>query len=247
MEMQKVVSIGDKVDLKQIKEHLKEDESLPVYPSRILDLKENNVMQLAMPYLEGRIVPLAVKDKYEICVYAKNGLYMCNGVIIERYKTGNMFYLDAAIYTDFKKVQRREYYRYAYRTNVEYCIASEKQIRGEHATTDDNGAGDNKTGDKETWYNGIIMDLSGGGLRMVCDGASKMDDFIQLRFPIRTAQGAEIVYIYGKILRSMPMENNPKLRDYRIEFVNISTSLQEKIIRFIFEEERRSLSKGKQS
>lgn len=238
MEMQKIVSIGDKVDLKQIKMILRDDEKIPVYPSRILDLKENNVIQLAMPYYEGRIVPLAVNDKYEIFVYAKNGLYTCCGIIAERYKTDNMFYMDVAVYSELKKIQRREYYRYAYRTNIEYRIVSEKVASGEETEHFEKE-------EMSTWYNSIMLDLSGGGLRMV--SAVELDEgtFMQFRFPIKTAAGDQVIIIHGKLLRSLPMEGNPKLRDNRIEFINVERVLQEQIIRFIFEEERRSLSKGR--
>lgn len=236
MEMQKIISIGDKVDLKQLKTTLREDEKIPVYPSRILDLKENNVLQLAMPFVEGRVVPLAVQDKYEICVYAKNGLYTCNGIIVERYKTGNMFYLDAAVYTDLKKVQRREYYRYAYRTNIEFRIVTEQLASGDAEETEQEEA---------TWYNGIMLDLSGGGMRMVSSIELDKGTFVQFKFPIRTSMGEEMVTVLGRLLRTLPMEGNARLRDNRVEFVKVEKTLQEKIIRFIFEEERRSLSKGK--
>lgn len=239
MEMEKIVSIGDKVDLKQIREHLREDGRLPVYPSRILDLKENNVLQLAMPYHEGRIVPLAVKDKYQICIYAKNGLYTCDCIILERHKTGNMFYLDAAVFTDLKKIQRREFYRYAYRTNIEYRIVDEKFIKGEKKEPSEEN-------NHMTWHSGIMMDLSGGGLRMVAEAASELNNYIELRFPIRSTDGNQMLHVYGKLVRSFPMENNPRLKDHRVEFVNVDTTLQEKIIRFIFEEERRNLSKSRQ-
>ena len=238
MEMQKIASIGDKVDLKQIVEDTLKDEKIPVYPSQILDIKENNVLQLSMPYYEGRIVPLSVNDKYEVCIYAKNGLYVCNSIIIERYKTQNMFYMDVAVYTDLKKIQRREYYRYTYRTNIEFRIVTEKIISGEAIESYE----DQK---KATWYNGIMMDLSGGGLRMVSSVELDKGTLMEFRFPITTPTGEEMVTIHGRQLRSQRMEGNPNLRDNRVEFINVDKVLQEKIIRFIFEKERESLSMGK--
>lgn len=238
MEMQKIASIGDKVDLKQIGAVQRKNEKVPVYPSQILDIKENNVLQLSMPYYEGRIIPLAVNDKYEVCIYAKNGLYVCNSIILERYKTENMFYMDAAVYTDLKKIQRREYYRYTYRTNIEFRIVTEKVAFGEKIESME----EQRTA---TWYNGIMMDLSGGGLRMVSALDIDKDTLMEFRFPITTPTGEQMVTIHGRQIRSQQMEGNPNLRDNRVEFINVDKILQEKIIRFIFEEERKSLSMSK--
>lgn len=238
MEMQKIVSIGDKVDLKQVTAVKPKNGKVPVYPSQILDIKENNVLQLSMPVYEGRVVPLAVNDKYEVCVYAKNGLYVCNCIILERYKTESMFYMNAAVYTDLKKIQRREYFRYTYRTNVEFRIVTEKVAMGEEIESLDEQRA-------ATWYNGIMMDLSGGGLRMVSSLELEKGTLMEFRFPITIATGEQMVTMCGRQLRSQRMEGNPNLRDNRIEFINVDNALQEKIIRFIFEEERKSLSMNK--
>lgn len=238
MEMQKIVSIGDKVDLKQVTAVKPKNGKVPVYPSQILDIKENNVLQLSMPVYEGRVVPLAVNDKYEVCVYAKNGLYVCNCIILERYKTESMFYMNAAVYTDLKKIQRREYFRYTYRTNVEFRIVTEKVAMGEEIESLDEQRA-------ATWYNGIMMDLSGGGLRMVSSLELEKGTLMEFRFPITVATGEQMVTMCGRQLRSQRMEGNPNLRDNRIEFINVDNALQEKIIRFIFEEERKSLSMNK--
>lgn len=239
MEIGKLISIGDKIDLKQIRQTLREDEKVPVYPSRLLDIKENSVLQMAMPFYEGKIVPLAVGDKYEIWIYAKNGLYTCKCVIVERYKTGNMFFMDVAMYTELTKVQRREYYRFVYRTNVECRIVKEELAKG-------NVPESQEEFENATWYNAVMMDLSGGGIRIVSAAEFDKGSYMHFRFPIKDAAGHLLtVSVYGQLLRSFIMENNPRLRDHRIEFVNIDKALQERIIRFIFEEERRNLSRGR--
>lgn len=240
MDMQKIIAIGDKVDIKSlIKASLSDDQKVPVYASRILDVKENNVLQLAMPFHEGKVVPLAVNSRYEICIYAKNGLFTCNIVIIERYKSNNMFYMDAAVYTPLSKVQRREFFRYAYRTTIEY-----RNVPAEIALGKDDS--EKETEEKASpWKSGIMMDLSGGGLRVISPIDEVKDSYIQVRFPIRLPSGTEMIVLYGHILRSLRVENNPQLRDLRVEFVHMNPIVQEKIVRFIFDEERRNLSKSR--
>ena len=238
MEMEKIISIGDKVDLRLISQGRVREDDVPVYPSRVLDLKENNVLQLAMPFVEGRVVPLAVNDRYEICVYAKNGLYTCNGVVVERYKTDNMFFFDAAVFTTLSKVQRREYYRYAYRPNIDFRVVSRAvAMEGQEESLAEQEAAQ--------WYNGIIMDLSGGGVRMISALEPAEDMYMEMRFAIKTVDGNETITVFGHPIRCLAVEGNPRLRDYRIQFVEVDQALQEKIIHFIFEEERRSLSRGR--
>lgn len=240
MDMQKIIAIGDKVDLQSLnKASLSDDQKLPVYASRILDIKENNVLQLAMPFHEGKVVPLAVNSRHEICIYAKNGLFKCDIIVVERYKSNNMFYMDVAIYTPLTKVQRREFFRYTYRTTIEY-----RKVPAELALGKDNNEKETE-GQETPWKSAIMMDLSGGGLRLVSPIDEEKDSYIQVRFPIRTTVGTEMLVLYGHILRSLRVENNPQLRDLRVEFVHMNPTVQEKIIRFIFEEERRNLSKNR--
>ncbi len=235
----KVISVGDKVDLKQIREKRRDEEKIPVYPSKILDIKQNNILQVAMPYYEGRIVPLSVQERYEMWIYGKNGLYTCDGIVTERYKEGNLFYLDMLILTKLKKVQRREYYRFIYRTNVEFRIVPEELAKGyvEESQEEFEGA---------TWYNAVMRDLSGGGIRIVSAAEVEKDSYMQFQFPIKDSAGDLLtISVYGRLLRSYIMDTKPLLRDHRIEFVNLSNSLRERIIRFIFEEERRNLLKSR--
>lgn len=235
--MQKIISIGDKVELKKIHITRKnDDEKIPVYPSRILDVKDNNVLQLAMPFYDGRVIPLAVHDKYELVIYAKNGLYTCDIIILERFKTGNMFYMDVAVYSDLHKIQRREFYRFAYRTNVEFRPVTETLALGEESV-------EKEPQSQTDWKSAVMLDLSGGGTRIVSAYELEKGSYIQLRFQIRSDAGTELLVLYGNIVRRLTMENNPQLKDYRIEFKSIDTHMQEKIIHFIFEEERRYISK----
>ncbi len=242
MDMDKIIAIGDKVDLKQLNISLSsEDKKVPVLGSRVLDIKPGNVLQLAMPFHEGKVIPLAVQSKHEMCIYAKNGLFKCNVIVIERYKNNNMFYMDVAVYTTLTKVQRREFYRYTYRTTVEYRIVNEDVVCGVESQENDEGQDTQET----PWKSSIMLDLSGGGLRLISPIDEKKDSYIQIRFPIRVSESMEMVVTYGHILRSLRVENNPQLHDLRVEFVKMDAGLQEKIVRFIFEEERRNISRNR--
>ena len=239
IDFHKILSIGDKADLRPLNvRKLKEDEKVPTYPSRILDIKDGNVLQLTMPFVDGRVVPLAVNEKFEICVYTKNGLYKCDSVIVARYKENNMFFLDAAVYTSFTKVQRRAFYRYTYRTGVEYRVVSQAIAMGAEKESPE-------VSETAEWKSGIMIDLSGGGVRMVTDGQEEKGSYIAMRFNIKRCGTDYPVFVYAEVLRTFRMENNPKLQDVRIEFMNIDDKLRERIVSFIFEEERKALSSGK--
>ena len=131
-----IIELGNKLDLVKINTSLRDDDKKQkVYSSKVLDKKDKDILVIAMPIYEGKIIPLTVGDKYDACFYAKMGLMQCNVIILKRYKEGALFILEVTPISTFKKVQRREYYRINCRFNMEYTILEDKEKH-------DNGEGE---------------------------------------------------------------------------------------------------------
>jgi c-di-GMP-binding flagellar brake protein YcgR len=95
------------------------------------------------------------------------------------------------------------------------------------------------------WKKGVLLDISGGGVRMVSEYQEEPGCPIQLRFSIIVDGMNEEVIQYGKLIASAPNRNNNILYEQRVEFEQIDDKEREKIIRFIFDEERKKISKEK--
>ncbi len=233
--MRDSVFIGDKLDLILVNESLSEDlKKQKMYSSKVLDFKDDKTLQISMPIYEGKIVPLTVGGKYEATFYSKKGLLQCRVLIIERYKEGAIFLSDIVQLSPLKKVQRREYYRMDCRMEAEYRAIPENE---------------NKMDEEELelieWTKGIVIDLSGGGLRMLTKERGNKGDLLQIRFRFQGNTEYIKFILYANSVRISAYENNDKIYDNRLEFYNIEDAEREKLIKCIFEEERRKLAQIK--
>lgn len=87
------IAVGNKIELVQLEQVIKNDKNKKVYVSKIYDILSEDTLQIAMPIYEGKIVPLPVDEKYSACFYTTKGLLQCNVLITSRYKSGNLFSL----------------------------------------------------------------------------------------------------------------------------------------------------------
>lgn len=235
------ISIGDKLDLEKIETRLMADpeKDVEIYVSQVLDEGSGeHTLFVAMPYREGKLVPLTVGQQFHATFYTKSGLLRCKVEIMGRYKKGTLYLMEIAAKSVLQKVQRREYFRFECRTQIEYRVlgAEEKAIiESENVYDTDEW--------QIPWKNGIMLDISGGGIRLVSGAQEERDTLVQVRIDISIGEETDILYAFAKVLRSERSENNAAIFDVRLKFWRMDQGTRERIIRFIFEEQRRKRSK----
>lgn len=235
--MQQIIAVGDKVDMEiLIRGQLQtDDDKRRVLSCRVMDLPGTNIVRISMPFHEGRIVPLSIGDQYAMNVYAKKGIYGSRYVVVNRLKEGNIFLADMEMQEPLKKVQRREFFRHDCRMPASYRMVPIDEK--EHLSPEELECVE--------WKKGVILDISGGGLRMVSEYQEDTSLLIQVRFSITYEDRIEDVIEYGKLLTSVQCQNSKMLYEQRVEFEQIEDKEREKIIHFIFDEERKKISKEK--
>ena len=230
------ITIGDKLDLKKIEKRISADPDrvIPVYVSQVLDEADNGDALVAMPVSEGKVIPLTVGDEYDVTFYTKSGLLNCKMVVSGRYKKDYLFLLSLKQFTELKKIQRREYFRLNCRSPLKYRVLDEVE-RSEI----EKGREYTKELAEEDFKNGVMLDLSGGGIRFVSGFHEEKDSLIQVRFEFVLDTDPVVVYAYAHILRSERSENNPAIYDQRIKFFRMDRNIREMIIRYIFDTQRK--------
>ena len=212
----KFVQIGNKIEIESIKKTTGElgEVTRKTYRSELYDIESEDVIKIAMPMEQSKVVLLPVDAEYSLCFYTSNGLYQCLARVIERYKSNNLFVLSMELETDLQKYQRREYYRLNTVLDMKSKAiddnADRKSLEQVHFIDTD-----------LTFDNGTMVDISGGGARFI----SK----------VRYTE----YKLIGKVLKSSPMENRDDSFENRIQFVNMVNDDRESIIKYIFEEERK--------
>ncbi len=235
--MEDIISIGNKVDMEiLIDGYPEQDEGKRrVLCCRIMDLPKAHIVRISMPFYEGRIVPLAVGDQYRMNFYADKGIFGSRFVVVGRLKEGNLFLADMEAQEPLQKIQRREFFRHDCRIPASYSMMSPEESFD--ASSDAQG--------QPEWKKSVILDISGGGVRMASEHQVNADFLKQPRFPIVIDNMEQEICLLGRLVATYQNQNNKILYEQRVEFENLDDKEREKIIHFIFEEERKKISKEK--
>ena len=173
-------------------------------------------------------------------LYGMNGLYQCVVRVIDRYKTGNLFLLQLEFASNLRKFQRRDFYRFSCalemtsRNLEEEEVVDMEQMRPGKELSLQPGLPLERS---------VIVDISGGGLRFVSTQKYEVDSFIYCNYTLIVKGERKKYNIVGKVLAAKEVENRKGSYEHRVQYYNIPRDVQEEIIKYIFEEERKSLKK----
>lgn len=247
MTVSEVIRVGDKIEIRvaqEVEQALQTRETVRMYKSQVLDIKENGKLQIAMPTEGGRLAMLSLGLRYEFVFYSKGGLYRALGQIRERYKKDNIYMLDIEFKSDLEKFQRREYFRYACIMEFLYYKIPKEAVDLDtpqeiyETIRDDYLAGNTTLGK--------IMDLSGGGIRFSTEEKLENGDNLLMELHLKNERIDKRYSIVAEVVSCSRME---KLRDNRFEvrakFFIRDDKIREEIIHYIFEEERKTRQRGK--
>lgn len=236
--MPDIINIGDKVDLRIIK-RTKVDNNIEkdyrTYKSKIVDLINENTVKLVMPIEGGNIVLLPLEGVFDIFFYTNNGLYQSKGKVIERLKENNLFVFIFEMTQPIKKNQRREFYRFNCIIDMKYASITEsesKMILPEVI--------EEARGNKIKWSDGFIVDISGGGIRITTNNEFAKGSYIITNFNLMINHIMKQYSTVVKVISSEKILNRSGQYESRGKYISLRKEEIEEIVRYIFEEERKS-------
>lgn len=228
MELSDIV-IGTKLELEV--EGNTADDDRHVFTSQFEWLEEDNKAVIAAPIYEGNIIPLETGTLADI--YFLNNrrklidLYSFRAVIRGRSMMDNLHILLIEKLGEIKKIQRRSYYRLDVLLEVRYRVVShfDKEY--------DVGLPYKRT---------LATDLSGGGISLILEEKLERGSLIECE--INNAQTEKISFT-GKIARCERIVRDSRYKYLAgVEFTDISDNSRERVIRYIFSEQRKLIKKG---
>lgn len=248
MTVSEVIRPGDKIDISfsQRVERIGEEGELPrTYKSKVLDLKENGNLEISMPSEGGKLVLLPLGVRYEFVFFSRGGLYRAVGQVRERYKSENVYMLEIELKSQLEKYQRREFFRYPCVMDMNYYTIAEEEA--------DLGSGEavfiklrEEEDEPRQEYSGIIVDLSGGGIRFRTKRELENGQYILFEIHLENESFNKQYYLIGRVISCVPADKGPERQfEARAKFLIKDNNIREEIIRFIFEEERKSRQRGK--
>lgn len=214
----KAVALGDKVEVSRLRFNPNRNHNNEkVYVSIVQDINEDEII-ISAPIENGRIIPLDVGKSYTLSVYTKGGLYTCESSVKNRYKKNQLHFIVMEVTSIMEKSQRRQYFRLGCILSILFADINENE---------------------DVWNEGLIVDISGGGLRFT--SKSKIDSNSMLKCKIELSVNNKVydMELKGKVILSDIVDFDTMKYETRIMFDDISDEDREKIIKFIFEEERK--------
>ena len=232
-----IIGIGRRVEiriLQQMRQKNLTPDKVHVYGSKIADIDyQKSIIYIYNPTSAGTPVILEREIRYVFIFYTESGLYSAEGFCIGRKMDGNIPLNAIAITSDVAKYQRREYYRESCSIPLQF-----KQIVKDPAKMkDDEIIAEFLTGPGEI-KDGTILDISGGGLRFKSDSRLVTGVYSIFRFEIMSKGQPEEMVVPGYMIASDKIDGIAVYHN-RTQFIFHSEKEREKIIYFVFNEQRR--------
>ena len=227
----KIVMPGNKVDI-MVKDR-NEPDGKKNYESRVYDVLSDEEFEIHMPMEKTKLILLPVDGVFDFYFYTTNGLYQCNARVKDRYKSGGTYILLCEPTTNLRKFQRREYYRFA-------CVLkmSSRKLQGDELEAAQRN--EQYFQDGLPLEHSVIVDISGGGVRFVSRHKYDVGTLIYLTYQLNINGKDKEFEITGKILDSHEVAGKSDQFEHRVKYLNMENDIREEIIRYIFEEERKS-------
>lgn len=232
----KYIVPGCRVDLQMIAHSRSEAEAKPgkAYQSQVLDVLSEDRIILAMPQEKAKLVLLPVGGEYDLYFYGDNVLYQCYARVTERYKDNNQHVLSMELTSNLRKYQRREYYRFSCALEMKSRELEQEEV--------DSASLPEITDSRELQLKGsIIVDISGGGLRFVADYAYQEQSLILCKYRLMLNGRSKEYSLVGRVLSVKELENRKGVFEHRVQYINVDAEEREEIIKYIFDEERKTI------
>ena len=235
----KFISIGDKIELQAVSHEYEEKQETvsKVYHSAVNEIRSEDTIEIRMPMEKTKLILLPIDSEYDMVFYGSSGLFQCLGRIIDRYKSNNTYLLLVEMISNLRKYQRREFYRLKCALEMHTRNLEESEVQNIESRMPYSLANDLPL--KES----VIVDISGGGLRFLSSQRFEQDSLLYCSYHLMN--GGEHKKYEGicKVISAMELENRPGTYEHRVRFYDIDPMAREEIIKYIFEEERKSRQK----
>ncbi len=235
--LSKLVEVGSRVELQLVERFRNTSKDKKIYQSEVYDILTEDRLEITMPIEQTKLILLPVDSECDVVLYGKGGLYQCFARIVDRYKTNNVYILVLELVTNLRKYQRRDYYRYS--CALEMCTRELEEA--ELIAIEQNN--EYKVLQGLPMQSGLIIDLSGGGLRFLASEKYDAKSLVYCTFQLLVRGMSKKYEIVGKVLSVRRSDSRLGSYEHRVQYVGIDESTREEIIKYIFEEERKERRK----
>ena len=195
------------------------------FVSQLEDIIDENIIRISAPIFEAKVYPIRLNSHIEgYLFYKSNQIYRLVGYVQDRLIVDDIALLELRVTEKIKKIQRRQFFRFNCSVSVTFYVQLSNTVEEDF---------------KEVA--GKTIDISGGGISAltfeplekdsVLKGKLVLDDDISIDFN-------------GKVVRCIKNIINDELKYVSsLSFTDIDYKMRERIVAFIFNQQRLLLKK----
>ena len=216
MEYTSLIFPGDKIDI--FASGLSDNSTS--YKSSFSDKLTDSMWEITMPVDSGRVVLFQLGTQFDFIIYTQNKTILKSSAIVrQRYR--QFFRLPCTIDMDFYEVR----YDDKAESELEFC----KKMYKNHAINIKN----------MNTVKSVILDISGGGIRFSLSTPLEKGTYFMAQFSLALEECTQQFNIVCKVINCTQSLDYADRYFARSKFIFDRMTEREKIVRFVFEEERR--------
>lgn len=238
MSYSNIIIPGDKIDIRLVRQMNIEENGgkvANVYHSSVSEFVSEDEIEITMPTLGSRMELLQIGAEGQYVFYTKRGLYSCNAVVRERYRKDNLYFLRVGLKSQPVKFQRREFFRIDLVEEMQLLEISDEVAALK--TTEELFIESQELKYIDQKKKALICDISGGGMRFTSSVPYEKGKYVLLMFRLTNETTDESFFLVSQIVETQKVDTDRY--SVRAKFIFKDLKDREKIVRFVFEEERR--------
>jgi len=233
----KFVSVGDKVELQAVSRGGEDQSAVRTYQSTVQDILSEDSIEIKMPMERSKLILLPVDSEFDLIFYTSSGLFQCLARITDRYKSNNVYLLLMELTSNLRKYQRREFYRLRCALEMHTRSLQESEVQ----TIESRQPYALSKGLPLTQC--VVVDISGGGLRFLSSQCYEAGSLLYCCYHLMNGGEHKKYEVICKVLSTIELDNKPGTYEHRVQYYDMDPEVREEIIKYIFEEERKSRQK----
>ena len=217
------IKAGDRVEI-SIK---REGKTGRVLVSQVETVENERRLIAHVPISYGQLVPLTSDEVYSFLIFTDLGMIRFDAKMLDSFKQEGFHFMKVLLTSEGERMQRRDFYRFPCLLPIKYSVIADLLP-------------DEEEDNNPPVFEGIIKDLGGGGVRFIAN--EPVEEGRKLRCILLLEN--DYVVAIGRILHRQYFPKSVYRYQYRIIFMGLMQEDQNKIVHYIFQEQRKNLQRG---
>lgn len=249
---EKKIKAGDNISMSRPGAATEEARKLEL-ASKVLEFDGDRTMKIAMPMAKLTYIALEPGEIVLMYFFSSGVMFFAEGRVVDRAHEDKMPVATVTLITEPELMQRRQFYRIECIIDAQTHELTEDELKviEELDSKERESIGhlskylDSLVEDVPKWEEGVIVDISGGGIRYHSEEERNKGDRELLAMKLKSEGNIKEYHLLLSIVSSERKTVNRKVfYENRAKFISINDKDREAIVRFVFEEDRKKRSKA---